>query len=84
MKDVLLGNAEGGRRRKSSPATLEGVAIKQEPERIPLTWPLSFVKKVMQLSNTTKTGVLEMLRSHGVNVRGRLVHVSDPEALRRI
>ncbi len=49
-----------------------------------LPYQKSLLAGKLGLAPEALSRAFSMLRSHGVNVRGRLVHIGDPEALRRI
>jgi CRP-like cAMP-binding protein len=49
-----------------------------------LPYQKSLLAGKLGLAPEALSRAFSMLRNHGVNVRGRLVHVPDPEALRRI
>ena len=49
-----------------------------------LPYQKSLLAGKLGLAPEALSRAFSMLRSHGVSVRGRLVHIGDPEALRRI
>ncbi|MGQ3210831.1 MAG: Crp/Fnr family transcriptional regulator [Shinella sp.] len=49
-----------------------------------LPYQKSLLAGKLGLAPEALSRAFSMLRDHGVNVRGRLVHIGDPEALRRV
>lgn len=58
------------------------------PDGKPASFRLPYQKSLLAgklgLAPEALSRAFSMLRNHGVSVRGRLVHIGDPEALRRI
>jgi CRP-like cAMP-binding protein len=54
------------------------------PASIRLPYQKSLLAGKLGLAPEALSRAFSMLRGHGVSVRGRLVHIGDPEALRRI
>jgi CRP-like cAMP-binding protein len=55
-----------------------------KPASFRLPYQKSLLAGKLGLAPEALSRAFSMLRNHGVSVRGRLVHISDPEALRRI
>lgn len=55
-----------------------------KPTSFRLPYQKSLLAGKLGLAPEALSRAFSMLRSHSVNVRGRLVHIGDPEALRRI
>ena len=55
-----------------------------KPASFRLPYQKSLLAGKLGLAPEALSRAFSMLRNHGVSVRGRLVHIGDPEALRRI
>ena len=58
--------------------------VEGKPASFRLPYQKSLLAGKLGLAPEALSRAFSMLRSYGVNVRGRLVHIGDPEALRRI
>ncbi|RFZ83971.1 Crp/Fnr family transcriptional regulator [Shinella sp. WSJ-2] len=58
--------------------------VEGKPASFRLPYQKSLLAGKLGLAPEALSRAFSMLRGYGVNVRGRLVHINDPEALRRV